>query len=73
MKKSVFALVLGILLIGSMNVYAIYNTNTVYTHPPLSEPVTMMIIGIGLFSMAGYIKKLKTLKLVTVRQDRIRP
>ena len=73
MKKSVFTLVLGILLIGSMNVYAIYNTNMVYANPPLPEPVTLMIIGIGLFSLAGYVKKFKTLKPAKIARDRIRP
>jgi len=59
MKKSVFALVLGFLLIGAMNVYAIYNTNMDYANPPLPEPVTMIVLGSGLFSLAGYIKKFK--------------
>ena len=59
MKKTVFILVLGFLLIGAINVYAIYNTNMNYANPPLPEPVSMIFFGSALFGLASYIRKFK--------------
>lgn len=59
MRKTIFILVLGFLLVSAINVYAIYNTNMNYSNPPLPEPVTMIILGSGLFGLGGYIRKFK--------------
>ena len=59
MKKTIFTLVIGFLLVGSINVYAIYNSNLNPVSPPLPEPFTMIILGSGLLILADYIKKFK--------------
>ena len=59
MRITIFILALGFLLVGAINVYAIYNTNMSYLNPPLPEPVTMIVLGSGLFGLAGYIRKYK--------------
>ena len=59
MKKTVSTLVFGALLIGTMNVYAIYNTNMTHVNPPLPEPAAMIALGLALFTLAGYMKKFK--------------
>jgi len=59
MKKTIFALVLGILLVGAINVYAIYNSNINPVNPPLPEPFAMILLGSGLLGLAGYIRTFK--------------
>jgi len=59
MKKKIFALVLGISLLGAINVYAIYNSNINLVNPPFPEPFAMILLGSGLLGLAGYIRTFK--------------